>query len=98
VRVNCLLIGPGSITSIGWNDRGELLARVGAGRVEMAANLAWGSFRLGSLGFVLWLKSRDGFHSVFIDTGMQDAGGIRRLARRLNWAPKRAADEHGPAS
>jgi len=98
IRVNCLLIGPGSVNWVGWNDRGELLAGIGPRRVEMAANLVSGSFRLGSLGFFLWLETRDGFHSVFIDKGMQDIRGIRRLARRLNWTPRRAPGEQGAAS
>ena len=98
IRVNFLLVGPGSITSIAWNDRGQLLACIGPSRVETPADLASGSFRLGSLGFVLWFNTCDGFHSVFIDCGKQNIRDIRRLARRLNWAPKLGPGKQGPAS
>ena len=98
IRETCLLAGAGSIKSIAWNDRGQLMARVGISRVQMSAELVSGSFRLGSLGLVLWLKTCDGFHTVIIDSGMQDMHGIRRLARRLHWAPKRSPDERGAAS
>jgi hypothetical protein len=94
----CLHYGRNSVRALAWREGGALLAWTGPERSRHEVRLGSGSFRLGTWVFFLWLESCDGCHAVFIDTGRQDAFAIRRLARRLNRAPGRGADECNTAS
>jgi hypothetical protein len=98
IRHSFLLAGHQSVRTLAWSDEGELWAELGPARTGKAVRLANGSFRLGCLGLFLWLESCDGFHSVYIDAGKQEPAAVRRLARRLNWAPAEASGLPKPAS
>lgn len=78
-----LLGGPNAVRALQWSESGQLYAFLGAERREFAVALAPGSFRLGRKWLLLWLKSCDGVHGVFIDEEKQDRRAFRRLCRRL---------------
>jgi hypothetical protein len=86
-----LLSGGRSVRSLEWRD-GSLVASLGPDRLAREVTVIAGSFDLGQLGLLLWLKSCDGIHSVFIDAGKQEVCAIRRLYRRLKWVPAGARD------
>jgi len=85
IRACFLFAGRNCVRTLNWVDD-SLIARCGPLRVEKPVELAGGSFRLGQLGWLLWLKGCDGSHPLFIDAGLQDICAIRRLARHLEWA------------
>ena len=83
-----LLGGPNAIRELHWNETGQLFALLGPERREFTVVLAPGSFRLGRKWLLLWLKSCDGVHGVFIDEDKQDRQAFRRLCRRLENSPQ----------
>lgn len=80
----CLLLkGRRAVRSLDWSAGWR--AGLGPGGNETAVTLRAGSFRVGRAFLLLWLRSRDGIHGVFIDAGRQDPRAFRRLCRRLQW-------------
>ena len=102
IRQCCLLSSSGAVRAIEWHADGPLAAWIGPacmpGGMPVEVRLGQGSFRLGEVAFLLRLEARDRIHIVLIDVGKQDPRAIRRLARRLNWAPERWAGESSRAS
>jgi len=88
IRSCFLLAGNRSVRALAWGTRRGLGAFIGPRRIEVAVSVAGGSFRLGRLGLLLWFEACDGIHTVFIDAGKQEICAIRRLCRRLEWAPE----------
>jgi hypothetical protein len=78
-----LLGGPNAIRALQWSEAGQLFAQFGPEQRESTVVLAPGSFRWGRKWLLLWLKSCDGVHGVFIDGEKQDRQAFRRLCRRL---------------
>jgi len=78
-----LLGGPNAIRALRWSETGTLHACVGRQQRELAVVLAPGTFRLGCKWLLLWLRSCDGIHAVFIEANRQDPQAFRRLCRRL---------------
>jgi hypothetical protein len=97
IRTTFLLSGSRGVRALAWDD-GRLIAFFGRSRNEASVTLAAGSFHLGRLGLLLRLRARDDLLVVFIDSGRQEAGCLRRLVRWLKWPPRRAADEAQAAS
>jgi len=98
IRDCFLLTGRKSVQALSWTERGELIARLGPGHMEKVVRLAPGSFRLGTFGLLVWLKSCDGTHTVYIDAGKQEVCAIRRLTRLLNGGSGRRSAESQAAS
>jgi len=92
IRRYFLLAHRKSVRALAWPDDGHWIAYVGPRRLEAGVVLTAGSFHLPGVALFLWLRACDGFHGVFIDTGMQEAYAVRRLIRRLEWAPRGAAE------
>jgi hypothetical protein len=87
-----LLGGPNAILELHWNETGQLFALLGPERREFTVVLAPGSFRLGRKWLLLWLRSCDGVHGVFIDEEEQDRQAFRRLCRCLKSLQNRVPD------
>jgi hypothetical protein len=85
------------VRALAW-DEGRLIAFLGRARNEVSVTLVEGSFHLGRLGLLLRLRTCDELLVIFIDSGKQEAGCLRRLVRWLKWPPRRAVDEPHAAS
>jgi hypothetical protein len=83
IRSCFLLASRNSIRALDWAGE-TLVARCGPRHIEMVVEVATGSFRLGRVGWLLWLEGCDGSRPVFIDAGRQEICAIRRLARYLD--------------
>jgi hypothetical protein len=80
----CLLLeGRKAVHSLEWSHGWR--AGIGPGRIETAVTLRAGSFRVGQAFLLLWLRSCDGIHAVFIDAARQEPRAVRRLCRQLAW-------------
>jgi hypothetical protein len=80
----CLLLrGRRAVHILEW--RGGWRAWIGPGRIETPVTVLGGSFRIGRVFLLLWLRGRDGIHGVVIDTGRQEPRAFRRLCRQLQW-------------
>ena len=84
IRRVLLLRGRSAVHILGWQG-GAWLAWIGPGRIETPVTLQAGSFRVGRLFLLLWLRGRDGIHGIFIDAGRQEPRSFRRLCRQLRW-------------
>jgi hypothetical protein len=83
-----LLRTPGSVRALSWAGQGPGFSlRLAAGS-ELPGRLAPGSFRLGHSCLLLWLRTRDGSHAVFIEGNRQEVRAFRALCRRLRWPPR----------
>jgi hypothetical protein len=89
IRRYFLFEGKNAVRALAWGPDAALIATLGSRRLAVPVELAPGSFRLGRLGLFLWLRGCDGKYAVFIDVGIQEICAIRRLSRRLAWAPGR---------
>lgn len=83
IRRCILLAGPGAVRTLDWSAGWR--ARIGPGTTETCVTLHLGSFRVGRAFLLLWLRSCDGIHGIFIDAGRQDPVAFRRLCRQLHW-------------
>jgi len=97
IRASLLLRGAGAVAGLRWTAEGWF-ASFGPERTERPVTICAGSFRLGGVVMVLWLRACDGIHAVCIHAGRQDAGSFRRLCRRLAWTPRQPSNEPEPAS
>ena len=80
----CLLLrGARAVHSLDWGRGWH--AGIGPGGTETPVTLLAGSFRVGRAFLLLWLRSRDGIHAVYIDAGRQEPRAFRRLCRQLQW-------------
>lgn len=83
IRGCMLLAGRRAVRMLDWSAGWR--ARIGPGTTETSVTLQVGSFRVGQAFLLLWLRSCDGIHGVFIDAGGQDPVTFRRLCRQLHW-------------
>ena len=83
IRGCMLLVGRRAVRTLDWSAGWR--ARIGPGTTETSVTLQVGSFRVGRAFLLLWLRSCDGIHGVFIDAGRQDPAAFRRLCRQLHW-------------
>ena len=83
IRRCILLAGRRAVRTLDWSAGWR--ARIGPGATETRVTLHLGSFRVGRAFLLLWLRSCDGIHGVFIDAGRQDPVAFRRLCRQLHW-------------
>jgi hypothetical protein len=89
VRRVFLLKGPTGVRALSWSGIVPgLQVHLGGRATPLRAELGGGSFRLGSSYLLLWLRTSEGSHAVFIDANRQAAGCFRRLCGRLQWPPR----------
>ena len=89
IRRVFLLGGRRGVRALAWSERVQGFHVVlGSGRSPCRAELARGSFRLGSLYLVLRLRTCDRVFTVFIDGSRQEVRAFRGLCRRLRWPPR----------
>ena len=96
-----LLGGPNAIRALHWSETGPLYACVGREQRELAVVLAPGSFRLGRKWLLLWLKSCDGVHGVFIDEEgrtRRPSGGCAGASKVRNAVPGEPPNDQKPPS
>ena len=89
IRRVFLLRGRRGVRALGWSERVQGFHVVlGSTSSPCPAQLARGSFRLGSLYLVLRLRTCDLVFTVFIDGSRQEVRAFRGLCRRLRWPPR----------
>lgn len=97
IRSSLLLRGRSAAVTLQWSAHGWQ-AGFGRQQTETPVTIHRGSFRLGGVVMVLWLKACDGIKVICIDADRQDPGAYRALCRRLGWPPRQPPDEPGAAS
>ncbi|HEX6395869.1 MAG TPA: hypothetical protein VFZ95_00460, partial [Steroidobacteraceae bacterium] len=65
IRGCILLVGSRAVRALDWSTGWR--ARIGPDASETCVTLHVGSFRVGRAFLLLWLRSCDGIHGVFID-------------------------------
>ena len=98
IRGVFLLRGRWAVRSLRWSDNGQMSARLGHRETEDPVSIGAGSFRLGGWCLLLWLETGAGIRAVFIDGGLQEERGFRRLCRSLDQRRRGLPDRRGRPS